>query len=716
MRPVATRTRTRTVLPPRRGVTLVEMLVAVGLLVLMMAVLVTIFQSATGSITEQRAYAALDQELRRIDQVIRLDLAGVTARMTPPNDPRDGRGYFEYAENALSDAQGEDTDDTLRFTAQAPAGKPFVGRIWVPKSVVPRTAGVSQTLEPITVTSQYAEIIYFLRGTNLYRRVLLIKPTLSGLTGDQLGVTNRPYDINGRLPFDPADSAAFSGGAGAFGFTASVFEPATAFAASNATLGGLPFVGWLAYNDISARPSRFPEVDPANLLVTPQSYAPTPNSLSDLTNRENRFPNPRFSDDYLTIDQSNGNVLFQIPDGIPDDINLDGIPDYYPTLYPGALSATAPQLVFEFDQAGNPLAPPGVPRPAATAAPLDVLAFPYVFPNAYSQAEPAYVANGLGWLHSLDPTGVSYNHAPVDLGDSLPIPAVNLNDNTARQTWWGFPTWRETASPFWLDPFKRINDPVGAPFFNVPPATGQEQPYTQSAGLSWTRRLQVSPMLPPQRNDFDPANPVLAPSTDQPYSEINPYAGSPLFRLPKVVWEDDLLATNVRSFDIKAYDPSPWIWSVANNQFMPAAAGYYDLGYATRNDDGSANATMLQGTPPAFLGTFGHQGRMPPRVADGRADPQYPLANGNPNVGDDSPGVVRMLRTWDSWSTAYTRAPALPLDPTTGPLAGGPPTYPSYPPPYPAPLRGIQIQIRMTDPDNQRVKTLTIRADFNDKL
>ena len=51
-----------------------------------------------------------------------------------------------------------------------------------------------------------------------------------------------------------------------------------------------------------------------------------------------------------------------------------------------------------------------------------------------------------------------------------------------------------------------------------------------------------------------------------------------------------------------------------------------------------------------------------------------------------------------------------------GPNGGTPPIYPSYPPPYPAPLRGIQIQIRVVDPSNQRIKSVTIRQDFTDKL
>ena len=145
----------------RRGVTLLEMLVTVALLMLMMLVIVAIFQSATGSITVSRGLALIEQDLRRLDATIRQDLNGVTVVMTPPNNPNDNGGYFEYAENALSDAQDEDSDDTLRFTAKAPEGRPFTGRIWVPRSVGPTDPGYgssrSVTLEPIPVTSQYAE-------------------------------------------------------------------------------------------------------------------------------------------------------------------------------------------------------------------------------------------------------------------------------------------------------------------------------------------------------------------------------------------------------------------------------------------------------------------------------------------------------------------------------------------------------------------------------
>ena len=116
----------------RRGLTLLEMLVTVALLLLIMTIIVQIFQSATGAMSASRAYQELDQGLRRLDSTIRPDLNGVTARMTPPLDPKDNLGYFEYGENAFADNQGEDADDYIRFTAKAPEGQPFTGRVWSP--------------------------------------------------------------------------------------------------------------------------------------------------------------------------------------------------------------------------------------------------------------------------------------------------------------------------------------------------------------------------------------------------------------------------------------------------------------------------------------------------------------------------------------------------------------------------------------------------------
>jgi hypothetical protein len=79
---------------------------------------------------------------------------------------------------------------------------------------------------------------------------------------------------------------------------------------------------------------------------------------------------------------------------------------------------------------------------------------------------------------------------------------------------------------------------------------------------------------------------------------------------------------------------------------------------------------------------------------------------------------VRLRRVWDTWSTDYAFAPFRGINPAFYPPLNfsNRPVYPSYPPPYPEPLRGIQIQIRLASPDNQVLKVITVRHDFTDKL
>jgi hypothetical protein len=142
--------------------------------------------------------------------------------------------------------------------------------------------------------------------------------------------------------------------------------------------------------------------------------------------------------------------------------------------------------------------------------------------------------------------------------------------------------------------------------------------------------------------------------------------------------------------------------------------------------------------------SLAHEGLMPPRTVDVRLDPQAQAKGIFNFLGDDRADVIRLRRTYDTWSTEYTQAPATGFDATsagfppyglgvfppgsnpygTSPAGLNPggtisvynPVYPSYPAPYPVPLRGIQIQVRVVDPRNERVKVLTIRQDFSDKI
>lgn len=721
----------------RRGITLVEMLVTVAVLVIMMTIIVQIFQAATGSVTAAQQLAQLDDQLRRIDTILRGDLDGATASFTPPNNPIQNGGYFEYGENEFADNQGEDSDDYLRFTAKAPAGRPFTGRLWVTYFGAGMVAGDNNQPQPITITSDYAEIIYFVRNGNLYRRVFLIVPEMQSAIRQAIDNTDTVYKT---------------------GYFPSIFNGAQ--------------VSWLGLNDLSARPAH----------TGNSAYAIMLNTLGDLTQRENRAFSPRWCSDFLNA--SNGYQTGQ--DGIPDDVNGDNNPDLYPSFYPGIVSPTNPaqQLIFAPPLTGSTT---GVQMIASNPG-AQYLAFPYIFPGAYSRAQvlshyaygwihsPTPMANANGQLVQFDTAALAYlnamNHNPIDVGDNLPTPTSPTIQNGAEatmlQTWWGFPTWRETLSTSWVDPtWPLIHTVGGSPTLQGQPYGLHYIPpnYITQGGIAGTEPNLLPPMADPSNytGNFSIIRQVQQPFSDAAGQGSVFWTGNNNILLWAQSWEDDLILTNVRSFDVKAYDI--------------VLANYGDLGWADdvrlyvpyQNAVNSIASQMTSGftTPPYLAGTpttpptplspthmywppigniayvqnvlltLGHEGRMPPLIEDNRLDyqnpnpyyisynnytPQYPAVPlYSSNVGDDNPGIVRLRRVWDSWSTEYSNAPSTGVGSTTGGFPVGPPSltppvYPSYPPPYPAALRGIQIQIRVADPTNQRVKSLTIRQDFTDKL
>src|SRR5690349_21540281 len=74
----------RPALPPRRGFTLVEMLVSVTLVLLMMLMFAEIYGLAQDSISKQKGIAENDQKARILTQVIRRDLDTRTFRSVYP--------------------------------------------------------------------------------------------------------------------------------------------------------------------------------------------------------------------------------------------------------------------------------------------------------------------------------------------------------------------------------------------------------------------------------------------------------------------------------------------------------------------------------------------------------------------------------------------------------------------------------------------------------
>jgi len=154
-----------------------------------MGIVVTIFGLLGDNVSKSRAAMEMSEQLRGVKQRLQADLAGLTATTLPPLRPERDGGYLEIIEGPVGRIEGTgmnavirqvdtvdvpdennvsgndtcvgDNDDFFMFTTRS-RGEPFVGRF----------GGA-------TIQSPVAEIAWFLRGTTLYRRVLLVKPSVT---------------------------------------------------------------------------------------------------------------------------------------------------------------------------------------------------------------------------------------------------------------------------------------------------------------------------------------------------------------------------------------------------------------------------------------------------------------------------------------------------------------------------------------------------------
>jgi|LakMenE01Jun11ns_1017448.scaffolds.fasta_scaffold9941656_3 prepilin-type N-terminal cleavage/methylation domain-containing protein len=157
----------------RRGMTLVEMLIATTMSLIIMGVVAQLFSVLGRSVSGSQSTTTMNEQLRGVAQMLRRDLNGITVTTLPPVRPDRDSGYLEIIEGPATDttnaapALDADCDDILMFTTKS-LGKPFVGVF----------NGNS------SIESQFAEVAWFCKqsadqpvaGTTLYtlyRRQLL---------------------------------------------------------------------------------------------------------------------------------------------------------------------------------------------------------------------------------------------------------------------------------------------------------------------------------------------------------------------------------------------------------------------------------------------------------------------------------------------------------------------------------------------------------------
>lgn len=208
----------------RGGFTLVEILTATALALFLLAMMAQMFAQVSGSINEYRSTAEMQGELRATAARLQQDLAGATIRGVPPLNSEDNLGMLEYVEGPIGpivrpeaigtlrdwqpgqsasnpdvlvgrqtiqylintygkanvDTTQGDTDDILGLTTYNPS-QPFIGR-----------ANATSITE-----SPFAEVWYFVRGTTLYRRQLLVGPALSfSTTNPGAGIAYTNNDVS----------------------------------------------------------------------------------------------------------------------------------------------------------------------------------------------------------------------------------------------------------------------------------------------------------------------------------------------------------------------------------------------------------------------------------------------------------------------------------------------------------------------------------------
>jgi type II secretory pathway pseudopilin PulG len=224
------------------GFTLVEMLVSVTLVLLMMSMFAQIFSVATTSVTKQRVISENDQKARSISTVIRADVAKRTftypfpfypgedsATSPTPFGSRAGYIYLNTNDPANS------SDDILQFTVDsrlitenqdsteyfgkaaslADFNETASNRASLPANPNQPDVDGGSLLPDYSASSPAAQIAYFIRNGNLYRRVVLIRNPIAiagreldsqptSLRGNDFfagNATNRLFEVFGPNPY-----------------------------------------------------------------------------------------------------------------------------------------------------------------------------------------------------------------------------------------------------------------------------------------------------------------------------------------------------------------------------------------------------------------------------------------------------------------------------------------------------------------------------------
>jgi hypothetical protein len=681
------------------------MLVAVALTLIMMTTVVTVFGLVMDSISNSRATIEMTDRLRGARNRLQLDLAGATAATTPPLSPLDDQGYLEYIEGPNGalftaaayatetdqpaggttlgvDYSAGDSDDILMLTVRSPSSEPFTGR-FTPWNYDPTNQQPPRAVgDPVIVQSRVAEVCWFVRGTTLYRRVLLILPgpvavSAPGFTSPQ--------------PIPPRPLLETSG--------------------SN-------FRSYYATYDVSARQEDGPWGTQAT--AGPNTARLVANSLGDLTKRENRFGHQ--------------------PYAWPYDARFWGV-----LRLPTLRECSSPLWPFPWNDYGGSL-----PASVGTVlpSPLDHLNRPLIVPNGAGSSP--LVVGQIPASATSPPAPSAYPYtAQLTPDGSIPIPPASPAAIS------------RAAYDAWHNPM---------PYAETQPLLGESRtgelvhyitpPSASSLGAGYDQRVSedviLTNVLEFDIKIWDPGAPLVT---------ITAPSGSPTIVVsPNENWEVGVANGVWSSINatLNAYKASSsQLATVSEGGIIAGFGAFVDLNYFCDNGiSATGTVDMPAGAPyfppscvqgePSVIPLSPPNGNLSPLAALGlkprfhHAGDYRSLLRGTsagPPAVDPPAANANVVCAWpsavyDTWSTHYEQDGIFQRASWDGNAANWPnnagpvidagmdgldndgingvddSAEQEAPPPYTAPLRAMQIKIRVFDPDSRQVRDVTLEHEF----
>jgi hypothetical protein len=189
----------------RHGMTLVEMLVATTMTLIIMGIVAQLFGFLAGTLSRSRDTFSMSADTRSVANLLRRDLAGLTARTLPPLPADADAGYLEIIEGVNTDRSAGfgqlagDCDDGLMLTTRS-LDRPFVGRFGSTGSIESPVAEVAWFCLPAPTDPRLPNTTLY----NLYRRQLLVMDYV-GQTPFESSLDNSDNSIAGTLPNNDYD-------------------------------------------------------------------------------------------------------------------------------------------------------------------------------------------------------------------------------------------------------------------------------------------------------------------------------------------------------------------------------------------------------------------------------------------------------------------------------------------------------------------------------